>query len=330
MPVDSGPSHEPMQHPGHTSVLLDEVLACLRPQPGERAFDGTLGCGGHALAVAERLGPTGALLGVDRDGDALEAAAYTLQRAPCEVVLLRYQFDEADLAMEETGWDRVDIALLDLGICSTQVDNPQRGFSFKRDGPLDMRMDRRLPISATDIVNDYDEAELYRILRTYGEERAARRIARAICRARASTALETTSALRDVVCSVLGSRSQGGIDPATRTFQALRIAVNRELESLETGLSAIWGRLSTGGRLAVISYHSLEDRIVKRFFRDREGKGVDLPPGFPVELPTQQEGVAVTRKPIRPGTAECRNNPRARSAKLRAIEKTAGVSGEMK
>ncbi len=314
--------YEAMEHPGHIPVLLAEVMELLQPQEGETALDGTLGCGGHAAAIAGRLGPDGCLVGIDQDESALSKAEFQLRESKCRLHLVCASFRDADDVLEELECGPIDIALLDLGFSSPQVDSPERGFSFKQNGPLDMRMDRSQGTTAADLLNTASENELAQILKQYGEERQARRIARVVCERRKSKPVSTTEELKDIVYSVLGSRPKAGIDPATRTFQALRIAINDELSALEEGLHAIWGHLAQDGRFAVISYHSLEDRIVKHFFREREGR-VDAPPGLPVPPPVKSDGQSITRKPIRPGMDELEINPRARSAKLRAIRKTA-------
>lgn len=311
-----------MQHPGHIPVLLDEVMACLRPQPSECGLDGTLGCAGHASCVAQAIGPKGRLVGIDQDADALAEAERVLRDAPCEIRLARAGFQDADAVLDDLGWDFVDIALLDLGFSSLMVDRPERGFSFRQNGKLDMRMDDRNPVCAGDMVNTFEQSELTRIIGKFGEERHARRVARAICKAREEKPIATTFELRDIIHSVLGSRSHGKIDPATRTFQGLRMAVNDEIGALEQGLETIWGRLAIGGRLAVIAFHSLEDRIVKRFIRDRLGE-VETPPGFPVAPPVACDAERITQKPIRPSEDEIDRNRRARSAKLRALKKIA-------
>jgi 16S rRNA (cytosine1402-N4)-methyltransferase len=289
-------------------VLLDEVVSALSPKDGARILDGTLGAGGHSAALLEKAGPRGRLLGLDRDPQALEIARARLdERATLE----QASFDEAPEVARRLGLGPFDAILLDLGVSSMQLDRPERGFTFQREGPLDMRMDPRNEVTAATIVNEAEEEELADLIWRLGEERFSRRIAREIVRARLSGPIVTTRALADIIERVVPSpRPKKGkkkpIHPATRTFQALRIAVNEELSRLERALPALLGLLAPGGRLAVISFHSLEDRPVKQTFRAWREEGRVL---------------AVTKKPIVAGDAEIERNPRARSAKLRVIEK---------
>ena len=288
---------------GHQPVLLAEVMELLAVKPGGRYIDGTLGLGGHAAEVLRRSAPDGRLLGFDRDPEALARAGEALAPFGERAELRHARYSEIPDVVEE-GW--ADGLLLDLGVSSLQLDDAARGFSFRRDGPLDMRMDPRDEITAADVVNRTRETELADIIYQLGEERASRRVARAIVDARRRKHIETTGELAAIVRRAVHGRP-GGIDPATRTFQALRIHVNRELEELSSSLPALARRLRTGGRMAVIAFHSLEDREVKHAFRALHGDGFRL----------------VTRKPVRPGDAECGVNPRARSARLRAIEREA-------
>ncbi len=267
-------------------------------------MDATVGLGGHAEAVLERIGPAGRLIGLDRDEQALAAARRRLERFGDRVTLVHGNFGELEKVLDGLGVREIQGALLDLGLSSLQLDEPGRGFSFGREGPLDMRMDPSAPVTAAEIVNRAPEEELREILRAYGEERWSGRIARAIARKRP---LATTAQLAEVVRgAVPGAARHGRIDPATRTFQAIRIAVNRELELLPLGLAQAVRRLSAGGRIVVLSYHSLEDRIVKVTFRGQAREGV-------LEV--------ITRKPLRPTEEEVARNPRSRSARLRVAER---------
>jgi len=305
----------------HVPVLYDEVLAGLRPAPGARMVDGTVGMGGHARGLLEATAPDGRLLGIDRDPEALAVAAEALAAYGERVVLRRGEFRHLEEIAAEAGWREVDGVLLDLGVSSLQLDRPERGFSFQEEGPLDMRMDPAAPLTAGEIVNRWGVEELADLIYRYGEERHARRVARAIVAARP---LETTRELARVVAGAVGGRSRrdgGGIHPATRTFQALRIAVNAELDSLEEALPQAVALLRPGGRLAVIAFHSLEDRIVKQFIA-REARDCICPPRMPQCVCDHRATVApVTRKPIRATEAEVARNPRSRSARLRIAER---------
>jgi 16S rRNA (cytosine1402-N4)-methyltransferase len=302
----------------HQPVLLAEVLDGLALKSGARVIDGTLGAGGHAEAMLEATAPTGQLLGIDRDASALETAQARL--APLAGRLLVWHGSYADMAQAaaETGFETVDAVLLDLGLSSLQLDDPQRGFAFRYDAPLDMRFDQRTPQTAADLVNDLPEEDLTELIRDYGEERYARRIARAIVAARP---LQSTTALQETITRAVPHTHRERIHPATRTFQALRIAVNDELGALERGLPQAVDLLKSGGRLAVISFHSLEDRIVKQFVR-REAADCICQPEQPVCTCDHQARLRpVSRKPITASAAEIAHNPRARSAKLRIAER---------
>ncbi|MDW8326100.1 MAG: 16S rRNA (cytosine(1402)-N(4))-methyltransferase RsmH [Anaerolineales bacterium] len=290
----------------HVPVLYNEVLAGLQPKPGGFYIDGTVGAGGHAAGILERSGPDGRLLGLDRDPAALEVAQAVLACFGERVRLVRASYTELAQYVAEGSADGV---LLDLGVSSLQLDDPARGFAFRHDGPLDMRYDPTGALTAAEIVNEWPPDELAEVIHRYGEERHSRRIARAIVAARP---LRTTGELAEVVARAVGGR-RAKIHPATRTFQALRIAVNGELEALQTVLPLAVQVLKPGGRLAVISFHSLEDRIVKQFIRAQSCPGGDAQ-----NMPTLRE---VTRKPIEPAEAEIAANPRARSARLRIAEK---------
>jgi 16S rRNA (cytosine1402-N4)-methyltransferase len=302
----------------HRSVMVDEVVDLLRPVPAGLIVDATVGAGGHSAAILTEL-PQVSVLGVDRDEDALEAAAASLAPFGERVTLRRIRFDALAATMEELDVDRIAGALFDLGVSSPQFDRADRGFSYRYEGPLDMRMDRSQDRTAADIVNGEDEASLARLLRAYGDERYARRIARSIVAARPlHTTIELASVVRDAIPAP--ARRRGG-HPARRTFQALRIAVNDELEALPVALDEIIDRLLPGGRCAVISYHSGEDRIVKQHFRAASTGGCTCPPGMPCTC----GATAVVRelRPLkrRPSAAERASNPRADSAVLRAVER---------
>ena len=289
---------------GHEPVLLHATLELLAVRPGAFYVDGTVGLGGHAAEVLRRSGPHGRLLGVDRDSETLAQARERLAEFGPRVRLAHADWRELPALLGE---ERPQGVLLDLGVSSVQLDTAARGFSFRADGPLDMRMDRTSGPTAAEVVNRMPEAELADLIYQYGEERASRRIARAIVRARQREHLRTTGELAQVVRSAAGRpRGRGrGIDPATLTFQALRIHVNRELEGMGQALPAIAACLASGGRLAVIAFHSLEDREVKNAFRDLARQGFRL----------------LTRKPVRPSEEEVARNPRARSARLRGLER---------
>lgn len=304
----------------HTPVMVREVVELLAVRSDGRYIDGTLGGGGHARAIAERLGPEGRLLGIDRDAEALVRARAALQPWVDRVTLAQGAFaDLADLAAA-AGLARVDGIVLDLGMSSLQLDDPARGFSFQRAGPLDMRMDRRQTLTAEALVRTLTEDALAELIGTLGEERWARRIARAIARARERAPLTTTLQLAEVVAGAIG-RGGGRLHPATRTFQALRMAVNAETDQLARGLEAALNLLPAGGRLAVLTYHSLEDRPVKHCFARHVGHWESLPAGGQCRRGAEPKARWVNRKPLIPSDAETADNPRARSAKLRVIER---------
>jgi 16S rRNA (cytosine1402-N4)-methyltransferase len=303
--------------PVHKPVLLNEVIGALRPQPGKRYVDCTLGNAGHAAAILAKILPDGQLLGIDADPKAIEMAQNRLSEYIGETILVNDNFINLETLCKEHRFLPVQGILFDLGLSSTQLDVPERGFSFQQYGPLDMRFDSTQKFTAADIVNTFPEERLSEIIKTYGEERYSRRIARHIARSRP---VNNTLQLVDVIEEAIGGyRSK--IHPATRTFMALRIFVNHELEYLSAALKQTLNCLDHGGRLVVISYHSLEDRIVKQFMMT-ESKGCLCLPTIPV---CQCGHVAslkiITRKVITPSTTETKSNPRSRSAKLRVAER---------
>ncbi|MFH1910525.1 MAG: 16S rRNA (cytosine(1402)-N(4))-methyltransferase RsmH [Pseudomonadota bacterium] len=306
----------------HKPVMVGEVVASLRCRAGTIYVDGTVGGGGHAAAILENTAPDGFLIGIDDDGDAIREAGIRLAPFGDRKILVKGNFADMDTILAGMNIGKVDGILLDLGVSSHQLDTADRGFSFTLDAPLDMRMDRSLGISACDLIHTLSADELERIIREYGEERMAGRIARAIAESRNLSPLRTTADLAGAVVRALpGRRGPARIHPATRTFQALRIAVNDELANLYRATAFGVERLKEGGRFSVISFHSLEDRIVKNAFRAGE-KGCLCPPDLPVCACGRKPTLKVlTRKPVVPGEEEIRENPRARSAKLRTAER---------
>jgi len=308
----------------HVSVMPGEVLELLAPRPGGIYLDGTVGGGGHAGLILTASAPDGRLIGLDQDPAALAAAAATLAGFGTRVTLCLGSFAGLDRQLTNLGIEQVDGILLDLGVSSHQLDTPERGFSFREDGPLDMRMNPDQSLSAAGLLASADAEELKRIFREYGEERWAGRIAREIVRARGEAPLATTRQLAELVCrAVPGGHVPQRIHPATRVFQALRIAVNAELDALQSGLAAALSRLRPGGRLVVISFHSLEDRLVKQGFR-AAATSCSCPPRLPVCVCGRKALVKIlTTRGVRPAEAETIANPRARSAVLRAVERLA-------
>jgi 16S rRNA (cytosine1402-N4)-methyltransferase len=306
----------------HVPVLADEVRDCLAVKPGETVVDATFGAGGHAALLAADLRGSGKLIAIDRDPGAREYFKSFEKRAGVQARFLRGDFA---VVLEQLSGNGVeaDAILLDLGVSSMQIDRPERGFSYATDAPLDMRMDTSADVTAAGIVNEADERDLATIFRRYGEERYARQIARAIVRRRKERPFERTGDLADTIRAAIPAPARfGDGHPAKRVFQALRIAVNDELTSLETALPAAFAMLRPGGRLAVISFHSLEDRIVKRFIRDLE-RGCECPPDFPICVCGRKPQLrTIARKAIRPSAAEVAANPRAASARMRAGVKT--------
>jgi 16S rRNA (cytosine1402-N4)-methyltransferase len=300
----------------HEPVLYKEIIHALQPKSPGRYADGTVGAGGHARGILEACAPDGCLLGFDLDPQALVLARETLAPYGQRVRLVQASYESLTATLREAGWDSVDGMLLDLGVSSMQLDTPERGFSFQYEAPLDMRFSPENPVTAASLVNSLDEDELAGLLYRYGEEQNGRRIARAIVQARP---LHTTRELAAVIEAV--SPRKRGIHPATRTFQALRIAVNAELAAVANVLPQAVTSLRSGGRLAVISFHSLEDRIVKDFFREQSRDLVN-PPYEPIyEAERKATLKEISRKPITASEEEIRHNPRARSAKLRVAEK---------
>lgn len=306
----------------HKSVLLKECIENLAVKPEGIYVDGTLGGGGHAWHVAARLSDKGRLIGIDQDEAAIKAAGERLSQYGSKITIVRDNYRNMDKVLDLLGVELVDGILLDLGVSSYQLDTPERGFSYREDAPLDMRMDQRAGRTAKDIVNGCSEMELYRIIRDYGEDKFAKNIAKHICRARQIKPVETTGELAEIVKAAIPARvrMEGG-HPAKRTFQAIRIELNQELEVLKSSLDMMIGRLKPGGRLCIITFHSLEDRIVKTSFRTNENP-CTCPPEFPVCMcGKKSRGRVVTRKPVLPGEEELEENSRAKSAKLRVFER---------
>lgn len=305
----------------HKSVLLHETIDGLQVKPDGTYVDGTLGGAGHAMMVCRKLSAMGRLIGIDQDQDAIIAASERLAGFQ-QATIIRSNYCHMAEELAKLGIYRVDGILLDLGVSSWQLDNEERGFSYRTDGPLDMRMDNRQSLTASEIVNTYEEEQLYRIIRDYGEERFARKIASNIVRAREEKPLRTTGELNEVIKRSIPAkiRAQGG-HPSKRTFQAIRIELNQELEVLSSSLDGMIDMLNDGGRICVITFHSLEDRIVKNIFRSNENPCI-CPPDFPVCVcGRKSKGQVVTRHPILPSEEEISENLRSKSAKLRIFER---------
>jgi len=306
----------------HTSVLLEECLEGLQISPDGIYVDGTLGGAGHSVQIAARLTDGGRLIGIDQDEAAIQAAGERLSEYKDRVSIVRDNYENMSQVVHDLGIEKVNGILLDLGVSSYQLDTPERGFSYREDAPLDMRMDNRQEKTAYDIVNYYPENELFHIIRDFGEDRFAKNIAKHIVAAREKGEIETTLQLAEIVKESIPARLRAtGGHPAKRTFQAIRIECNRELDVLEKSLDDMIDLLEEGGRICIITFHSLEDRIVKNAFRRNENP-CTCPPSFPVCVcGKKSKGVVITRKPILPSEEEMKNNPRSSSAKLRIFEK---------
>lgn len=309
----------------HYSVLLAETIEQLQVKPEGIYVDGTLGGGGHAFQVCSRL-TTGHFYGIDQDDAAIRAARLRLAPFGDKVTIIRSNYCNMRAALEAEGIEKVDGILLDLGVSSYQLDTEERGFSYRYDAPLDMRMDQRQTLTARKIVNEYSENDLYRIIRDYGEEKFAKNIAKHIVRARAGKPLETTYELNEIIKAAIPAKMRQNGHPSKQTFQAIRIECNRELEVLKSSLDDFIELLNPSGRLCVITFHSLEDRIVKTIFRKNENP-CTCPPDFPVCVCGKvSKGRVVTKKAILPTEQEILENSRSKSAKLRVFEKGAGSS----
>ena len=307
----------------HYSVLLQECIDNLNIKPDGIYLDGTLGGGGHSFHIAEKLSDKGHLYGVDQDADAIAAASKRLEEFGNRITVIRDNYENAVTRLKELGVTGVDGILLDLGVSSFQLDNADRGFTYKEDVPLDMRMDQRMELTARDIVNDYSETEIFHIIRDFGEDKFAKNIAKHICIERAKAPIETTGQLNDIIKAAIPARMrEKGGHPSKRTYQAIRIALNRELDVLQNSLDGFIDFLNPGGRLCVITFHSLEDRITKNNFKTNEDPCI-CPPEFPVcTCGRKSKGKVITRKPILPSEEELSQNKRSQSAKLRVFEKS--------
>ena len=305
----------------HKSVLLNETIDGLNIKPDGIYVDGTLGGGGHAYEVCRRLGEKGSIVGIDQDAAAIEAASARLKDFGEKVTIVRSNYCDMKSKLHELGIDKVDGIVLDLGVSSYQLDTAERGFSYREDAPLDMRMDTRQKMTARDIVNEYTEADLYRVIRDYGEDKFAKNIAKHIVQARAMKPVETTAELSEIIRASIPMKFQKKSGhPAKRTFQAIRIELNRELDVLRDSLDDMIDLLNPGGRLCIITFHSLEDRIVKSAFRKNENP-CTCPPDFPVCVcGKKSKGSIITKKPILPSEEELEYNSRSKSAKLRIFE----------
>ncbi|MBS5619895.1 16S rRNA (cytosine(1402)-N(4))-methyltransferase RsmH [Eubacterium sp.] len=306
----------------HISVLLDETIDGLDIKPDGIYVDGTLGGGGHSYEILRRLSPKGRLIGIDQDGEALKAAGERLKEFENQITLVRSNYCEIDKVLKELNVEKVDGILLDIGVSSYQLDNLERGFSYKSDAPLDMRMDTRQELTAADVVNTYSENELFKIIKDYGEDKFAKNIAKHIVLARKEKPLETTKELSEVIKRAIPMKVQAkGGHPAKKTFQAIRIEVNQELTVLKESIDKMIDLLKPNGRICIITFHSLEDRIVKTKFRENENP-CTCPPNFPVCVcGKKSKGKVITRKPIIPSEDEIEENKRAKSSKLRIFER---------
>ena len=305
----------------HKSVLLSETIEGLRIKPEGTYVDGTLGGGGHSFEILKKLNDQGRLIGIDQDEAAVAAAGERLKEFS-NVTIVRNNYCNMEQELNRLNIDKVDGILLDLGVSSYQLDTPERGFSYMADAPLDMRMDRRSEITAADIVNNYSQSDLATMIRTYGEDKFANNIAKHIVAAREVQRIETTGQLVDIIKAAIPMKVQKNMGhPAKQTFQAIRIELNKELKVLSESLDGMIGRLKPGGRLCIITFHSLEDRIVKNIFKENENP-CTCPSDFPVCVCKKTpQGVVVTRKPILPSDEEMEENSRSKSAKLRIFEK---------
>lgn len=306
----------------HTSVLLEETIENLNIQPDGIYVDGTLGGGGHAFHVCSRLGENGRFIGIDQDAAAIAAAGERLKPFEDKVTIVRSNYSDMKQVLHNLGIEKVNGIVLDLGVSSYQLDTAERGFTYRENAPLDMRMDQRQTKTARDIVNGYSEMELFRIIRDYGEDKFAKNIAKHIVRAREEKPLETTDELTEVIKAAIPMkfRATGG-HPAKRTFQAIRIELNHELDVLKDHLNEMVELLDTNGRICIITFHSLEDRIVKNIFRKCENP-CECPPSFPTCVCGKKSlGKVISRKPILPSEEELEVNPRSKSAKLRVFER---------
>ena len=306
----------------HKSVLLDETISNLNIKPDGIYVDGTLGGGGHSYEIASRLTGGGRLIGIDQDDDAIRAAGERLKEFSDRVTIVRNNYCNTADVLDELGISKVNGIILDLGVSSYQLDTAERGFTYKTDAPLDMRMDRRQTVTAKNIVNEYSEFDLYRIIRDYGEDKFAKNIAKHIVAARQIKPIETTFELNEIIKAAIPMKCRiSGGHPAKKTFQAIRIELNHELDVLENSVDTMIDRLDAGGRLCIITFHSLEDRIVKTRFKNNENP-CTCPPDFPVCVCGKKpKGKVVTRKPILPSEEELKENKRSKSAKLRVFEK---------
>lgn len=306
----------------HKSVLLKECIENLNIKPEGIYVDGTLGGGGHSFHILKNLGEKGRLIGIDQDADAIQAASERLQIYGERFLAVRSNYCEIQQVLKELGIEKADGILLDLGVSSYQLDTVERGFSYKEDAPLDMRMDQRQRLTAENIVNEYSEFDLYRIIRDYGEDKFAKNIAKHIVKARSIQPLRTTRELTEIIKNAIPAKIRmAGGHPAKKTFQAIRIELNRELEVLRNSIDTMIELLKPGGRLCIITFHSLEDRIVKNAFRNHE-KPCTCPPDFPVCICKKvPDGRNLTRKPILPTKEEEEENSRSKSAKLRVYER---------
>ena len=306
----------------HYSVLLEETIENLNIKPDGIYVDGTLGGAGHSSVIASKLGPNGRLIGIDQDENAIEAASKRLEPFKDRVTIVRDNYVNFKKVLDDLNIDKIDGVVLDLGVSSYQLDTVERGFTYNVDTALDMRMDNRQLMTARDIVNDYSESDLYRIIRDYGEDRFAKNITKHIVNARQEKPIETTFELNDIIKAAIPAkvRATGG-HPSKRTYQAIRIELNKELDVLENSIDDLIDRLNPGGRLCIITFHSLEDRIVKVKFKTAENP-CTCPPEFPVCVcGKKSKGKVISRKPILPSDKELEENSRSKSAKLRVFEK---------